>query len=181
MLNKIINHKIKNVEISNISISLQLPVEVKVLEAKDVQNADRLANVAGIPVHFVDGHVDFVDKPDEHASVYTFHQSITDVHRRLGVEWLGYTLTSSLNGFHCQGIVQAGVVHLTVTVIHICMAFVSFQQTAMAFCSLFISIPSSVCHPYIACSPLLTCYLYELSGRISMKLATNIHQVSRHC
>jgi len=68
--------------------------------------------VVRIPVHFVDGKVDFVNEPDEHAAIDAFDQSITDVHSCLGVERLRDALTSRLNCLHCQRIVQTRLVHL---------------------------------------------------------------------
>ena len=69
-----------------------------------------------VSVHLVDGEVDFVDEPNEHASVDAFHQSITHIHGCLGVERLRDALTSRLYRLHCQCIVQACLVHLTIKI-----------------------------------------------------------------
>ena len=89
------------------------PVGVEVLEAEDVEHADGLTDVTRVAVHLVDGDVDLVDQPDEHASVDRLHQSVPHVHRRLRVELLRDALVTRLDRLRRQRVDQARVVHLS--------------------------------------------------------------------
>lgn len=63
-------------------------VDVEVFETEDVQHSDRrpIVATAARQLWLVDGRVDFVDNPDEHAPVDALDQGVADVDRLLGAE-----------------------------------------------------------------------------------------------
>ena len=79
---------------NNIHAVNSLPVLAEVLKAEYVEHADRLAIVARSLALLVDGLVDLLHEPDEHASIHALHERVPHVHRRIGAHRRGNALAS---------------------------------------------------------------------------------------
>ena len=93
---------------------MSLPVFIKVLKAKDVQNTNTAPKATG---RFVDGLVDLVNNPDEHASIDALYKSIADIQCCHGVHGGCHTLSLCKQRARCQCIYQVLCSHLKTLVI----------------------------------------------------------------
>lgn len=88
---------------------MSVPIFIKVLKAEDVQNTNGAPNACG---RFVNGLVDLVDDPDEHASIDALDKSVADVQSSHGVQGGRHTLSLCEQRACCQSIDQVLCSHL---------------------------------------------------------------------